>query len=169
MAPPQPHLVTLSVVVENKPGVLARVSGLIARRGWNIESLAVGPTEDSSFSRMTLVVDQTQIHIEQIVKQLYKLINVIKIIELSSTDSIARELLLVKVGVQPERRAQVIELAEIFDGRIVDVGAEAVSIELSGSSTRLNDFLALVSPYGIVELARTGVIGLERARKTTVF
>lgn len=161
------HHVTLSVVVENQPGVLARVSGLIARRGWNIESLAVGPTEDSNFSRMTLVVDQTQTHIEQIVKQLYKLINVIKIVELTPGDSIARELLLVKIGVQPERRAQVIELAEIFDARIVDVGAAAISIELSGSSTRLNDFLALVSPYGIVELARTGVIGLERARKTT--
>ncbi|MCC7077749.1 MAG: acetolactate synthase small subunit [Acidimicrobiia bacterium] len=161
----EPHLTTLSVLVENQPGVLARVAGLIARRGYNIESLAVGPTDDPGFSRMTLVVDQTQTHVEQIVKQLYKLINVIKIIELDPTDSIERELLLVRVACTAETRFQVLELAEIFEAKVADVGAESVALELSGPPSRLNDLLELVEQHGIKEVARTGRIGLERARK----
>ncbi len=159
------NLQTLSVFVENQPGVLARVAGLIARRAWNIESLAVGPTEDPNFSRMTLVVDQDQVHTEQIVKQLYKLISVIKISELPRDNSVERELLLAKVAVAPERRFQVIELAEIFNATICDVGAEAVTIEASGSPVRLNDLLRLLEPFRVVEVVRTGRIGLERSQK----
>lgn len=165
----EPHLTTLSVVVENQPGVLARVAGLIARRGYNIESLAVGPTDDPNFSRMTLVVDQTQTHIEQIVKQLYKLVNVIKIVELDPTESIERELLLVRVTCTPETRFQVLELAEIFDAKVADVGAESMTVELSGPPSRLNDLLDLLEHHGIKEVARTGRIGLERARKRITY
>jgi acetolactate synthase-1/3 small subunit len=163
---PGPNLKTLSVLVENKPGVLARIAGLIARRSYNIESLAVGPTDDPNFSRMTLVVDQDQTHVEQIVKQLYKLINVIKISELDPENSLERELMLVRIEIQPERRFQVIELGEIFGAKIVDVGASSITLELSGSPGRLNDLLALVEPYGVSEVARTGRIGLERANKS---
>lgn len=159
----EPHLRTLSVLVENQPGVLARIAGLIARRGFNIESLAVGPTEDPNFSRITLTVDQTQTHIEQIVKQLYKLINVIKIVELDPIHSIARELLLVRVACTPETRFQVLELAEIFEAKVADVGTESVTIELSGSPARLADLLELLEHHGIREVVRTGRIGLERA------
>jgi len=162
------HLKTLSVLVENQPGVLARIAGLIARRGYNIESLAVGPTEDPQFSRMTLVVDQTQVHVEQIVKQLYKLINVIKITELDPDDSVERELMLALVKVTPERRFQVIELAEIYGAKIADVGADAICIELSGDPWHLNDLLSLLEPYGLVEVVRTGRIGLERSRKSAM-
>lgn len=161
----RPNLKTLSVLVENKPGVLARVAGLIARRGYNIESLAVGPTDDPSFSRMTLVVDQDQTHVEQITKQLYKLINVIKIVEFDAGSAVERELLLVQVRVGADRRFQVVELAEIFGGKIADVGAETVTLELSGPPDRLADVLALLEPYGVLEVARTGRIALERSPK----
>lgn len=159
------NLKTLSVLVENKPGVLARVAGLIARRGYNIESLAVGPTDDPNFSRMTLVVDQDQTHVEQITKQLYKLVNVIKIVEFDAGSAVERELLLVQVRVAADRRFQVIELAEVFDGKIADVGAETITLELSGPSERLADLLDLLEPYGVIEVARTGRIALERGTK----
>lgn len=162
-------LKTLSVLVENQPGVLARISGLIARRGFNIESLAVGPTDDPLFSRMTLVVDESQVHVEQIVKQLYKLINVIKITEFEHEDSVERELMLVSVRATPERRFQVIELAEIYGGRIADVGADTICLELSGPPGELDDLLDLLEPHGVAEVARTGRVGLERARKASTF
>lgn len=160
-------LKTLSVLVENQPGVLARVAGLIARRGFNIESLAVGPTEDPLFSRMTLVVDESQVHVEQIVKQLYKLINVIKITEFDPADSVERELMLVAVRATPERRFQVIELAEIYGARIADVGADSICLELSGAPGQLDDLLDLLEPHGVTEVARTGRVALERSHKTT--
>jgi acetolactate synthase-1/3 small subunit len=165
----EPHLTTLSVLVENQPGVLARVSGLIARRGYNIESLAVGPTDDPNFSRMTLVVDQTQTHVEQIVKQLYKLVNVIKIVELDPIEAVERELLLVRVGCTPETRFQVLELAEIFEAKVADVGAESIVLELSGPPARLNDLLVLLEHHGIKEVARTGRVGMERGRKRVTY
>ena len=162
------NLRTLSVFVENQPGVLARIAGLIARRDWNIESLAVGPTDDPSFSRMTLVVDQDQTHVEQIVKQLYKLINVIKISELPEHDSVERELLLVKVGVVPERRFQVVELAEIFGATICDVGSAELVLQLAGEPQQINDLLRLLEPFNVLEAVRTGRIGLQRAPKGAV-
>ncbi len=160
-----PNLKTLSVFVENQPGVLARIAGLIARRDWNIESLAVGPTEDPHFSRMTLVVDQDQTHTEQIVKQLYKLINVIKIAELPDDNTVERELMLVKVGVAPERRSHVIELAEIYRAEICDVGTNEITLQVAGPPGEINDLLQLLEPYNILESVRTGRVGLERAPK----
>ncbi len=158
-------LKTLSVLVENQPGVLARIAGLIARRNYNIESLAVGPTEEPHFSRMTLVVDQDQTHIEQIIKQLYKLVNVLKITEFDPAEAVERELMLIKVSVLPERRYEVLQLGEIYGAKIADVGACGVTLEISGTPEKLDDLLALCEPYGVLEVARTGRVGLERNEK----
>lgn len=156
---------TLSVLVQNRSGVLARVSGLFARRGFNIISLAVAPTDDPAMSRITIVIDVAQTSVEQITKQLFKLIDVVKITELDPFDSVERELLLATVRAQPEHRGQVIELAGLFDGRIVDVGLDALTIELAGDPARLDDFEDLVRPYGITALQRTGRVALPKLER----
>ncbi|HEX4867990.1 MAG TPA: acetolactate synthase small subunit [Acidimicrobiales bacterium] len=157
----------LSVLVENKAGVLARVSGLFARRGFNIISLAVAPTEDEALSRITIAVDAASAPIEQITKQLFKLINVVKITELDPRDAVERELLLVTVSAPPEGRGQVIELVDVFEGRILNVGHDRLTLSLEGHPDKLDDFEELLRPYGIVELQRTGRVALPKIDNTT--
>jgi acetolactate synthase-1/3 small subunit len=152
----------LSVLVENRAGVLARVSNLFARRGYNIYSLAVAPTDDERFSRITIVVDVESAPLEQIVKQLNKLINVIKISELSPQDSVERELLLCTVKAAPDVRSQVIELVELFEGRVLDVGHDELTLSLDAHPSRLDDLEELLRPYGIIDLQRTGRVALAR-------
>jgi acetolactate synthase I/III small subunit len=157
---------TLVVLVENKAGVLARVSGLFARRGFNIFSLAVAPTEDERFSRITIVVDVASSPLEQITKQLYKLINVVKISELDPRDSVERELMLVTLRADISARSQVIELVNLFEGRVVDVGHDELTVSLDGEPGRLDDFEGLLRPFGIVELQRTGRVALPKLERT---
>jgi acetolactate synthase I/III small subunit len=152
----------LSVLVENRPGVLARVASLFARRGYNIYSLAVAPTEDERFSRFTIVVDLESAPLEQITKQLFKLIDVIKISELDPRGSVERELLLATVKAGPEVRGQVVELVTIFEGKILAVGVDALTVSLDGHPDKLDDFEELVRGYGIVELQRTGRVALPK-------
>ncbi len=152
----------LSVLVQNRPGVLARVAGLFARRDYNIFSLAVAPAEQEGFSRITVVVDVDSSPLEQITKQLFKLIEVVKISELDPRHSVERELLLVTVRVSPENRGQVIELVNIFEGKILAVGHEAITISLDGHPDKLDDFEELLTGYGIVELQRTGRVALPK-------
>jgi acetolactate synthase-1/3 small subunit len=163
----RPHHI-LTVTVENKPGVLSRVAGLFSRRAFNIFSLAVSPTDDERFSRMTVVVDAETAPLEQVVKQLNKLIPVIKITEIAPGDGVERELMMMTVNATAEVRTQVTELASIFDGKIVDVGFEALTIMVAGESDKLDAFSDLAKPFGIVELQRTGRIALARvARQPT--
>ena len=157
---------TLSVLVENKPGVLARVSSLFSRRGFNIESLAVGPTEDAAVSRMTIVVTVEGAVLEQVTKQLNKLINVLKIVELDATASVQRELLLVKVRADATTRSQIVETASLFRAQVVDVAAEAVTIEVTGSPDKLRAFVELVEPYGIRELVQSGMVAVGRGSRS---
>jgi acetolactate synthase-1/3 small subunit len=160
-APPVRHHL-LSVLVENKAGVLARVASLFSRRGYNIFSLAVAPTDDVRFSRITIVVDVESAPLEQIVNQLDKLINVVEISELHPAEAREAELLLVTVAADADRRAQLIPLVGVFNGRIVDVGADAVTVMLAGDPDTLDHFEELMRPYGIVELQRTGRVALPR-------
>jgi acetolactate synthase I/III small subunit len=153
---------TLVVLVENKAGVLARVSGLFARRGYNIYSLAVAPTDDERFSRITIVVDVESASLEQITKQLFKLVNVVKISELDPRESVERELMLATVRAEAAGRSQVVELVRLFDGRIVDVGHDELTVSLDGEPGRLDDLEELLRPYGIVELQRTGRVALPK-------
>jgi acetolactate synthase-1/3 small subunit len=156
---------TLSVLVENKPGVLTRVTSLFARRGFNIDSLAVGPTEDPTLSRITIVVSAEDTPIEQITKQLFKLINVLKIQDLSQAESIDRELVLFKVNAPAERRHEIIEIANVFRGKVIDVGRNSLTIEATGSTDKLQAMEDLFRAYGIKELARTGKIALARGSR----
>ncbi|GAB4280733.1 MAG: acetolactate synthase small subunit [Coriobacteriia bacterium] len=156
---------TLSVLVENKPGVLYRVAGLFARRGFNIHSLAVGTTEDPTLSRMTIVVNAADTPLEQITKQLHKLINVIKIQDLDPSEMVDRELVLFKVNAPPQTRAELIELANIFRARIIDVGKNTLTIEATGTTDKLQAMEDLLRAYGIKELARTGKIALARGSR----
>jgi acetolactate synthase-1/3 small subunit len=153
---------TLSVTVENKAGVLSRVAGLFARRGYNIYSLAVAPTDDERFSRITIVVDVESAPLEQITKQLFKLIEVVKITELDPRSSVERELLLATVRAEPDRRGQVVELTQIFEGKILAVGVDALTVSLEGHPDKLDDFEDLLRGYGIVELQRTGRVSLPK-------
>ncbi|HUQ40605.1 MAG TPA: acetolactate synthase small subunit [Acidimicrobiales bacterium] len=153
---------TLSVLVENQPGVLQRVANLFSRRGYNIYSLAVAPTDDDKFSRITIVVDVESSPLEQITKQLFKLINVVKINELAPHESVERELLLATVRAEPGIRSQVIELVQLFEGRIVDVGRDVVTVMLAGTPQKIDDFEELLRPYGIEELQRTGRVALPK-------
>jgi len=155
----------LSVLVENKAGVLARVAGLFARRGYNIYSLAVAPTDDERFSRITIVVDVASTTIDQITQQLFKLINVVKISELAPDEAVERELMLLTVKAEPTTRGQIIELVQVFEGRIVDVGHEQLTVMLAGSPTKLDDLEELMRPYGIVELQRTGRVALPKLER----
>ena len=157
---------TLSVLVENKPGVLARVSGLFSRRGFNIESLAVGPTEHADISRMTIVVVVDQLPLEQVTKQLNKLVNVIKIVELDAAQSVQRELLLVKVRADAAVRSAVLELAQLFRAKVVDVGTETVTIEATGTADKLSALLKVLEPYGIREMVQSGMVAVGRGSRS---
>jgi acetolactate synthase I/III small subunit len=157
---------TLSVLVENKPGVLARVAGLFSRRGFNIESLAVGPTEVSEVSRMTIVVAVDELPLEQVTKQLNKLINVIKIVELEPAISVQRELLLVKVRADATVRSQVLETVQLFRAKVVDVAPEAVTVEATGTTDKLTALLRMLEPYGIREMVQSGMVALGRGPRS---
>ena len=158
----------LTVLVENKPGVLSRVAGLFSRRAFNIFSLAVSPTDDERFSRITMVVDAETAPLEQVVKQLNKLIPVIKITELASEDGVERELMMVTVKATAEARGQVTELTAIFEAKIVDVGYESMTIMVAGEPDKLDAFSDLVKPFGIVEIQRTGRIALPKLSRQPV-
>jgi acetolactate synthase I/III small subunit len=153
----------LSVVVENKPGVLARISGLFSRRGFNIDSLAVGATEKIGFSRITLVVTGDDVIIEQITKQLYKLIDVHKISDLTVTKHIEREMLLIKVGINSSTRSEVIQVVDIFRGKIIDVSEKSITVEITGDYEKNEGFISLLRRFGIIEIVRTGTISIQRA------
>ena len=156
---------TLSVLVEDKPGVLARVASLFSRRGFNIESLAVGPTEVADLSRMTIVVDAAEAPLEQVTKQLNKLIHVLKIVELSEAPSVERELWFVKVAATGATRGQVIEVAGVFRARVADLDVDAVTLEATGTPDKLEAMLRLLAPYGVREVVRSGTIGIARGTK----
>lgn len=153
---------TLVVLVENKPGVLARVAGLFARRGFNIHSLAVAPTEDDRVSRITIVADTASVPVEQIVKQLYKLIHVVKINELAPADSVEQELLMATVKAAAGVRTQILELTQIFGGKVLNTGATEMMVRLAGSPKKLDDFEELLRPFGISAIQRTGRVALPR-------
>ena len=157
---------TLSVLVENKPGVLARVAGLFSRRGFNIESLAVGPTEVDEVSRMTIVVDAADTALEQVTKQLNKLIHVLKIVELDREIAVERELQMVKVSADGQTRSEIIEIADVFRSKVVDVDTDAITIEATGSPEKLAAMVRLLAPYGIRELVRSGMIAVGRGSKS---
>ena len=153
---------TLSVLVENKPGVLARVSGLFSRRGFNIESLAVGPTEHPDISRMTIVVAVEDLPLEQVTKQLNKLVHVLKIVELEPSVSVQRELLLVKVRADATVRSQLLETVQLFRAKVVDVSPEALTIEATGTADKLEALLRMLEPFGIREMAQSGMVAIGR-------
>jgi acetolactate synthase-1/3 small subunit len=155
----------LSAVVQNRPGVLAHISGMFASRGFNIDSLAVGETEDPQLSRITVVLMGDDRHLEQVRKQLEKIVTVVKVLDISREDFVERDLMLMKVDAAPERRAEIQGLVSIFRGRIVDVSPEQVMIEISGQERKLEAFIEAVRPYGIRELARTGRIALVRGSR----
>jgi len=157
---------TLSVLVEDKPGVLARVAALFSRRGFNIESLAVGPTEVADISRMTIVVNVESLPLEQVTKQLNKLINVLKIVELEDTTSVQRELLLVKVRADLDTRSHVLETAQLFRAKVVDVASDAVTIEATGSPDKLEALLRVLEPFGVKELVQSGVVAVGRGPRS---
>jgi acetolactate synthase-1/3 small subunit len=157
---------TLSVLVENKPGVLSRVSGLFSRRGFNIESLAVGPTERAETSRITILVRVDDAALEQVTKQLNKLVNVLKIVELEEQRAVQRELLLVKVGVDPASRDDVLQIVEKFDAKVPDDAVDVITIEVSGHPETLDAMLALLEPYGIRETVQSGMVALGRGRRS---
>lgn len=152
----------LSVIVENEPGILSRVAGLFSRRGYNIKSLSVGETEDPKISRMTIVVSGDRQIVEQIKKQLQKLIDVIKIIELEPETSVYRELALVKVMVNEQNRPSILEVVEIFRGKVIDIAKESLTVELTGDQDKINAFVDMMKVYGVSEMARTGLTGLAR-------
>jgi acetolactate synthase-1/3 small subunit len=154
---------TLSVVVEDRPGALTRITTMFARRGFNIESLAVGPTERPGVSCITIRVDCAQHTLEQIEKQIHKLVNVLRVTELGVDEAVERELLLLKVSATPDRRAELISTSEAFKGRVVDLGADSVTFELTGTPEELDAFQELARPHGIQELVRTGRVGMARA------
>jgi len=157
---------TLSVLVENKPGVLTRVAGLFARRSFNIHSLAVGPTEHSDISRITVVVDVDALPLEQVTKQLNKLVNVIKIVELEEKASVQRELLLVKVRADAAQRSGVLEVVNLFRAHVVDVVPEAVTIEVTGGPEKLQALLVALEPYGIREIVQSGTVAIGRGARS---
>ncbi|HWB65277.1 MAG TPA: acetolactate synthase small subunit [Mycobacteriales bacterium] len=157
---------TLSVLVENKPGVLARVASLFSRRGFNIDSLAVGPTEHPDISRMTIVVNVEELPLEQVTKQLNKLVNVLKVVELDNTASVQRELLLVKVKADLASRSQVLEVVQLFRAKVVDVAADAVTIEATGTADKLDAFIRVLEPFGIRELVQSGMVAVARGARS---
>lgn len=154
---------TLIALMEDKPGVLNRVSSLFRRRNYNIQSLAVGHSETRDISRMTVVVDGDNRVVEQVVKQLSKLVNVTEVLDVTDSPSVIRELALVKVKAGPGKRSEIIELAQVFRGRIVDVGPDSMTVEITGAEDRVNSLVSLLRPYGIEELARTGRVAMVRS------
>jgi acetolactate synthase-1/3 small subunit len=156
----------LSLLVEDKPGLLTRVAGLFARRGFNIESLAVGASEIEGLSRITVVVDVEELPLEQVTKQLNKLINVIKIVELDPATSVAREHMLIKVRVDNATRSQVLEAVTLFRARVVDVATDALVIEVTGDTSKIQAFLRILEPYGIKEIAQSGLLAIGRGSKS---
>jgi acetolactate synthase I/III small subunit len=157
---------TLSVLVEDQPGVLARISALFSRRGFNIDSLAVGPTELAGISRMTIVVNVDELPLEQVTKQLNKLVNVLKIVELEPDSSVHRELLLVKVKVDIDTRTHVLETVELFRAKVIDVAPDTLTIEATGSRDKLRALLAVLEPFGIKELVQSGVVAVGRGARS---
>ena len=157
----------LSILVENKPGVLTRIAGLFARRGFNIDTLAVGPTDDEQFSRITLTLDGAIHPIDQVTKQLHKLVNVLKIRDLAPNETLARELALFKVTADGAARSEVVQLCEIFRAKVVDVSKRSLIVEVTGTCNKVDAFEALLRPFGLVEMARTGEIAISRGRGET--
>jgi len=157
---------TLSVLVENKPGVLAHVAGLFSRRAFNISSLAVGPTKDESVSRMTIVVDGASTPVEQVARQLEKLVRVLKVVELHEGSAVERELALIKVRAEPDRRAQLLEIAAVFRANVVDMAPGTVVLEATGSPSKLDALLSMLDHYGTLELVRTGLVAISRGAAT---
>ena len=157
----------ISLLVENKPGVLTRVAGLFARRGFNIDTLAVGPTDDDAISRITLTLDGALHPIDQVTKQLHKLVNVLKIRDLEPEETLARELALFKLAVDGSARAEVMQICDIFRAKIVDVTKRSVVVEITGTDDKIEAFERLVRPFGLVEMARTGEIAIARGRSET--
>ena len=157
----------LSILVEDKPGVLTRISGLFARRGFNIDTLTVGPTDDDRISRITLTLDGALHPIDQVTKQLHKLINVLKIRDLEPADTVARELAMFKVAVDGPQRAEVLQVCEIFRGKVVDVGKRSLIVEVTGTTDKIDAFERMVRPFGLVEMMRTGEIAISRGRTET--
>ena len=158
----------LSILVENKPGVLTRIAGLFARRGFNIDTLTVGPTNDEGISRITLTVDGALHPIDQVTKQLHKLINVLKIKDLEPADTVARELALFKIAVNDgAQRAEVMQIAEIFRGKVVDVTKRSLIVEVTGTTDKIAAFENMVRPFGLIEMMRTGEIAISRGRGET--
>ncbi|MBA2580045.1 MAG: acetolactate synthase small subunit [Thermoleophilaceae bacterium] len=157
----------LSILVENKPGVLARVAGLFARRGFNIATLAVGPTDDSTVSRVTLTVDGAVHPIDQVTKQLHKLVNVIKIRDLEPDETVARELALFKISADADSRAQIMQFTDIFRGKVIDVSKRSVTVEVTGTDDKIEAFERMIRPFGLIEMVRTGEIAVSRGRAVT--
>ena len=157
---------TLSVLVEDQPGVLARISALFSRRGFNIDSLAVGPTEVPGISRMTIVVNVEELPLEQVTKQLNKLVNVLKIVELDPDSAVQRELLLVKVRADMENRSHVLETVQLFRAKVVDVATDTVTVEATGSRDKLEALLRVLEPYGIKELVQSGMVAMGRGSRS---
>ncbi len=157
---------TLSVLVENKPGVLARIAGLFSRRGYNIDSLAVGPTEHPEISRMTVVVDLEDSPLEQVTKQLNKLIEVLKVVELDAAASVQRELLLVKVRADLASRSHVLETVQLFRAKVVDVASDTLTIEVTGNRDKLAAFLEVIGPFGVKELVQSGMVAVGRGQRS---
>jgi acetolactate synthase-1/3 small subunit len=153
---------TLSVLVENKPGVLTRVAGLFARRGFNIDSLVVGESEDPKLSRMTITIDGAEHPIDQVTKQLHKLINVVKIRDLDPENMVARELALIKVNASGAARGELLEIVRIFNARVVDVDKRTLTIEAASSPNKLRALEEMLQPYGVIEVVRTGIVGIAR-------
>src|SRR2546423_10458695 len=157
----------LSILVENKPGVLTRIAGLFARRGFNIDTLAVGPTDDPAVSRITLTLDGAMHPIDQVTKQLHKLVNVLKIRDLEPDETVARELALFKLSADSANRAEVMQMCDIFRGRVIDVTKRSITIELTGTSDKIEAFEGIVRPFGLIEMIRTGEIAISRGRGET--
>ena len=154
----------LSLMVENKPGVLARIAGLFSRRGFNIDTLAVGPTEDPDVSRVTLTLDGAVHPIDQVTKQLHKLVNVIKIRDMEPNATVAREMALFRVNAAVESRAEIMQFAEIFNASIVDVSRRTLTIEVTGSQSKIDSFERMLRPHGLIEMARTGEVAITKSR-----
>src|SRR5213595_3486810 len=157
----------LSILVENKPGVLTRIAGLFARRGFNSDTLTVGPTDEDRLSRITLTVDGALHPIDQVTKQLHKLVNVLKIRDLEPDDTVARELALFKVAADGTQRAEVLQAVEIFRGKVVDVTRKSLIVEITGTTDKIDAFEEMVRPFGLVEMMRTGEIAISRGRGET--
>ena len=157
---------TLSVLVEDKPGVLARIAGLFSRRGFNIDSLAVGPTEHSDISRMTVVVDVEEFPLEQVTKQLNKLVEVLKVVELDPNASVQRQVVLIKVRADPTNRSSILETVELFRAKVIDVAHDSLTIECTGKSEKVQALLHVLEPFGVRELVQSGIVGVGRGPRS---